>query len=76
MNEFFQVKSHLARIRKEACEKFDNFLIIKLANDVGSLHFGKLYIESIYHEVYKIVCKQYNDDCEVFFTCCPGNIDC
>ena len=41
-----------------------------------SLNFGKLYIESIYHGIYKNVCEQYKDDYEVFCTCCPSNMDC
>ena len=76
MNEFFQVKNHLASIREEACGKFDQFLTIKLANDVESFNFGKLYIKAIYYEVYRKVCEQYQDDCQVFSTCCPGYLDC
>ena len=58
MNEFFQVKNHLASIRKEACDNFDKFLIIKLASTSGLLTFGFLYIKAIYHEIYKKVCDQ------------------
>ena len=76
MNVYFQVKNHLASIRKESCDKFDEHLMIKLASISGSLTFGQLYIISIYHEICKNVCEQYKDDCQVFSTCCPGNTDC
>ena len=73
MNEFFQVKNHLASIREEACDQFDKFITIKLDDDSIPSKFTKHYIEHIYTSVYKRVCDQYKEDCEVFSTYCSDN---
>ena len=75
MNEYFQVKNHLANIRNEACDKFDEFLTIKFADDSGPSKFGKPYIEFVYKDVYNRVCDQYEADCQMFFKCCRVNTD-